>query len=447
MNPLEKKVGASRAVSTFPNYTADGSYCFLSQCIFLNSLEEKDLVAAADPTKGISENYKALLQFMPLMNHEAKHWYDAHSTLWGLKLLREIYTCRNEFYKAEVAEIGVSLPNFYKQIELQDKIEYLRYPEYYLTRNSARNTSQPWMYDYSVGSLFTKHGKQSERPIFFTRFQNSSGELISRVPFSLCALLEASAVSQELNSKARILVNIKDPVTRKIESDLFARNTINELYNEHLVEYSVVAHKLANTFGLSNGLEAYGIAAKLTRFVLNITEDVMDLMKPEGLLASKFSPFVDAYSRAIKYRDHGGVFSFIVDALYSKYHINGDTVQSSNLEKKMNGLFEQEFDVTLKEVFSKSHQEVKSICSKGDFGMDQEFVEKRLTLGVKFHEKFGLIGTEFIDLDENIIPEFLLGDNTYFTQDESVFEEFEERYFGLTGYHDRLLSFSKACIA
>ena len=80
MSYLKRKTGRDSQINSLPNYTAAGSYCFFSQCIELNDLELKDLLAFTDTSKSIGENHQAILKFGPLLNHEVKHWYDAHST-------------------------------------------------------------------------------------------------------------------------------------------------------------------------------------------------------------------------------------------------------------------------------------------------------------------------------------------------------------------------------
>lgn len=446
MSPLERKIGKSKTIHSLPNYSAAGSYCFFSQCIELNNVDMRDLVAASDLSKSVDENYEALLKFYPLLNHEVKHWYDAHSTLWGLKLLRNIYSCRNDLIEAEQAGIGALLPHFYKQVELRDSIEYIKFPEYYLTRRPKANTIQPWRYDYSAGIMFSKYGKPTDRNIFFTRFENAKGELISRVPFSLCALLEASAVTQEINSKARIISTLEDPVTLRIESDKLLKNTLNELYDENLVEYSVVVHKIANSFKIKDAIEAYNIAARITRLILNLTDDVVGLLDPASLLSEKFSVFFSHYKSAVKYHDHGAIFSLIVDSLFCKFQSQGVQVRNDNLEEILEEFFLNNVGLSLLDIFSKSKDAVSQVCLPVDFILEKEHIDKYLALGKSLHNKFGLIGDHFINLDEERIPDFVLGDCTFFSQQGGDQESFERRYFELTGYYDYLSNFAKACI-
>lgn len=446
MSYLQRKTGRDNQINSLPNYTAAGSYCFFSQCIELNDLESKDLLAFLDTSKSIDENYQAILKFGPLLNHEVKHWYDAHSTLWGLRFLSDIYHCRNDLYEAELSGISTELPHFNRQLDLFDRVQYIKFPQYYSTTNPKANKSSPWKYEFSAGIMFSKYGKPTDRNLFFTRFTNKNGELIARVPFSLCALLESSAVAQEINAKVRVIGMIDDPVSRKIESDKLLKDTMAELYNENLVEYSVVAHKISNAFTISNAIEAYNIAAKLTRLILNLPDEIIMSLKPKDMLHPNFVNFIIPYENALKYIDHGAVFSLFVDSLYTEYQVKGIQVTNDNLDQLLGEFFEKHLGLTLLEVFGKSKDEVIKICTPVNFDLEKEHINSVFEAGIKLHNDFGLIGSHFIDLDENLIPDFVLGDGVFVSQTGESQENFENRYFQLTGYFDFLSNFSKACI-
>lgn len=446
MSYLKRKTGRDIQINSLPNYTAAGSYCFFSQCIELNDLEEKDLLAFADVSKSIDENHQAILKFAPLLNHEVKHWYDAHSTLWGLRFLRDIYHCRNDLHEAEQSGISTELSHFNRQLDLFDRVQYIKFPQYYSTTYPKANKSAPWKYDYSTGIMFSKYGKPTDRNLFFTRFSNEKGELIARVPFSLCSLLESSAVAQELNVKIRVIGMIEDPVTRKIESEKLLQDTMTELYNENLVEYSVVAHKISNSFTISDAVESYNIAAKLTRLILNLPDDIIMSLKPKEMLHPSFKHFIVPYENALKYVDHGAIFSLLVDSLYSEHQVKGLQVTSDNLEHLLADIFKKHLNLTLLEVFERSKDEVNKICSPVSFDLEREHINSLFESGIKLHNDFGLIGSHFININDNLTPDFVLGDGYFVSPKGESQENFEKRYFELTGYFDYLSNFSKACI-
>ncbi|WP_324044712.1 hypothetical protein [Aeromonas caviae] len=446
MSYLEKKTGITNKIKSLPNYNTAGSYCFFSQCIQLNSLENDDFIRAVDLKKPYDECYKDLLNFAPLLGHEVKHWYDAHSTLWGLKLLRNIYTCYNDLYEAEQSGINTPLPHFNKQLTLYDKIAYIKLPEYYSTSNSNANNSRPWGYSYSAGIMFSKHGNPTDRNIFFTRFTNKRGELIARVPFSLCSLLESSAVAQELHSKVRIISAIEDPVSRQIEKNALSKKLVNELYDENLVEYSVVAHKISNSFNIVDPIESYSIATRITRLILNLTNETIFSLRAETMLPDSVNTLFTPYNNAIKHIDYGAVFSLLIDTLYFEFQRKGTQVSNDNLSELLDVIFTKYTESSLTQVFEKSKSELNSVCEPVPFSLNKEYIDPALQLGQHLHNKLGLIGEAFLDLDREMIPNFILGDGTFINKQGGSLESFESRYIELTKYFEYLEKFSNACI-
>jgi hypothetical protein len=270
--------------------------------------------------------------------------------------------------------------------------------------------------------------------------------LIARVPFSLCALLEASAVAQELNSKAIIINSIKDPVSRKIEGTKLAKSSYEELYDENLVEYSVVAHKVANAFSITDPIDAYNLSAKLVRLILNLPQSVIERLDPEKLLSHQFSAFFEAYSNVIKYQDHGALFSLFVDILFSNFQSKGIEVRAGNLDTLLNELFSQNIGLSLAEIDRLAYLEIEDICAPVEFDLERDYVNSVLTQSKYLYKTFGLIGESFIDITGDKIPDFVLGDNTFFSASGTTLDEFEARYFNLTSYYDYLQDFAKACI-
>lgn len=331
-------------------------------------------------------------------------------------------------------------------MKLRDKIEFIKYPSYYQTINSKANSIRPWRYSFSSGLLFTKSGKPSDRPNFFTRFMNAESDLIARVPFSLCAMLEASAVAQELNTKAAIISSIKNPISKKIEQNNFEKRSYDELYDEKLVEYSVVAHKVANTFSITDPIDAYNIAAKLVCLILNLPQLVLQKLEPRNLLDKKFSVFFAAYENAIKHQDYGALFPFFIDVLHSKFQTKGINVTTNNLETLLNELFLANINLSLIEINDLAYKELIEICKPVQFEKECEYVNSVLTQGVDFYKKLGLIGNHFINFTEKNMPDFVLGDNSFCSFSGASLEDFERRYYTMSRYYDYLQDFAKACI-
>ncbi len=447
MAVLQKKLGLEHHINSMPNYTTAGSYCFFTQCIELDALEAEDVKSSLFVHLDSEEKIRAALKVAPLLNHEVKHWYDAHTTLWGLKFLSNIYARRNELVKAENEGPSADVRDFNNQMKLKDSVDLIKFPEYYSTVFSPSNTTRPWAFETSFGLLFSKDGTPSDRSICFTRFMNNQGELIARVPFSLCALLEASAVAQELKTKVNLIHLISDPVSRAIEKRKLQDDTFNELYDENLVEYSVIAHKVANTFDVKDAIEAYSIASKLVRFTLNLTDTVIDKLAPEKLLSMDFQLLWDSYKGAIKHKDLGAVFSLLVDALHNHYHSKGNYVTNENVKDLTEDLFHSVVGVTVEEVDKQVKEQISQLKILEDYGNVTEYVFRTLDLGYQLYEDIGIFGEDYLNFYDKYIPEFVLGDCTYLASPGGLTQqEFDERYRAMSNYYRYLQDFSKACV-
>lgn len=445
MSILERKLGKNFTIKSMPNYSTAGSYCFFSQCIQLDSLEASNLKDALNTKLDSQESVDAALKVSPLLNHEVKHWYDAHSTLWGLKLLSNIYLRNHEFIETHKLGVGAELNHFTEQMKLKDTIDLIKFPDYYTTRFSDANTTKPWRYAPSFGILFAKDGSPSTRNICFTRFNNSNNELIARVPFSICSLLEASAIAQEINIKLIITNCIKDPVTRSIEIRKLQQETITELYDENLVEYSVVAHKVANSFGIVDVIETYNIATKLTRLVLNLPSELIKKLDPSKLLSNSLQPFFTPYTNALNHLDLGSTFSLLIDALKNRYIDKGTQVTGANIDVLVAETLEYALGINIKQIDQLIKNEISTLL-ENDYGDKSNYIIPTIQHGLKLYSELGVLGPEFIVIKDIYIPEFILGDGTFCSSNGTMSNDFESRYFEMNKYYEYLQNFAKACI-
>lgn len=429
-----------------PNYSVNGSYCFFSQCIQLDALSASDVREMLDMPIDSEESINAALKVSPLLNHEVKHWYDAHTTLWGLELLSSIYARRCDLNEAEKSGISTELSHFNLQMKLKDSIDLIKFPDYYSTLGKAYDATRPWAFSPSFGTLFSKDGSPSNRSICFTRFNDAKGNLIARVPFSLCALLEASAVSQEINTKVALINAIPNPVSKALARTALEQNTLEELYDENLVEYSVVAHKVANSFGLRDAIEAYIISAKLVRFTLNLPFDFIQKLAPPKLLSKQFEVFYEPYQNAINFNDYGAVFSLLVDSLVCNFHDKGIAISEKNVEDLIKTLFNENLGIKVSEIDEAVRNQISQLHDKEKYGDATDYLNNSFSKGIELYEKLGLFGDAYIDFANTHLPDLILGDYTYLSASDVSQQEFENRYFAMTSYYDHLINFSKACV-
>ncbi|MFW1433722.1 hypothetical protein ACEV94_22650 [Vibrio parahaemolyticus] len=446
MSVLEKKIGKKSNIHSMPNYSVDGSYCFFSQCIQLDALEALDVRKVLDTPIDSEESVTAALKVSPLLNHEVKHWYDAHSTLWGLELLSSIYARRNDLIEAEKSGIGTDLSHFNLQMKLKDSIDLIKFPEYYSTLGQEYDAAKPWRFSPSFGTLFSKNGTPSDRNICFTRFTDARGNLIARVPFSLCALLEASAVSQEINTKVALINSIPNPVSRALERNKLEQSTVNELYDENLVEYSVVAHKVANSFGLRDAIEAYVISAKLVRFTLNLPFSFVQQLEPQKLLSKQFEVFFQPYKNALSFHDYGAIFSLLVDALVCNFQNKGTIVSDKNIEELIETLLKTNLGIEVSDIDESVRSQMSVLHTKEKYGDATEYLKQSFSKGIELYETLGLFGNNYIDFASTYLPDLILGDYTYISASGTPLQEFENRFNTMTSYYDYLIGFSKACV-
>lgn len=159
-----------------------------------------DIVAAFEANKFSPEHYALLSKVLPLAAHEYTHFVDSTSTLWGLHHLRKM----NEAYLAD-DRLGGKEADFYKAKNFYDHVRGIRLPDYYTVINPNAENSRPWRSEITIGTIFSKLGELSDRPVLFSRFSNCHDEPLVRSPISTVSILEASAMAQEMILQAALI--------------------------------------------------------------------------------------------------------------------------------------------------------------------------------------------------------------------------------------------------
>ena len=86
-----------------------------------------------------STSYHAITKVYPLAAHEYTHFFDATSTLWGLRhlfLMKEAYESNDQ--------LGGNEADFYKARLFYDHVRRLRLPKYYTLINDNVCNIKPW---------------------------------------------------------------------------------------------------------------------------------------------------------------------------------------------------------------------------------------------------------------------------------------------------------------
>lgn len=429
-----------------------GSFDFSTTLIHLKSLVTADIERAravsmeykpnwngGNPDLLTGDQYSALTKANPLIIHEYTHFIDATSTLWGLrhlKLMSEAYAarslCENEYYKSKI---------FF------DHVRSIRLPDYYTVKNGSADEDMPWRYNITIGRLFGSRGEITNRPVLFSRFRNSGGDVIVRSPISTVSILEASAMAQEIISRSYLL-KLTNQEYRLIEDREVQRKTLKFLYSRDLTEYSVCVHVLANKLGCKDVLVAFGICARLTRLVLNFPQVIFDKLVETCPIEQVLNiPAGHAFGLAVRDglrgRDLGTLYYLLCNAL------PGNVIQSEqNLEagisvalnalgvqdEVLHGAAEAEANDLAALLNTSPIASIKTLAAAG--------YDNSKTIGLKCRE---------LRLDKLNLPPAILGDDTAlnpFARDGNSLTDFdiESCFSELDDGSSWVARFSEGCV-
>ncbi|WP_136253950.1 hypothetical protein [Onishia niordana] len=323
MNFKQKREKTSARWNFFSKADVLGSFDFMTLTISLDSLGMDDfnrlegLLASGDYKDGVLNRnleydlYENLKKLYGLSFHEYTHFIDSTSTAWGATFLLSL----NEAYLTNPDIFGVEESEYHKAKYFFDLAKSFKLPDYYTAKTPEVDPSTPWSYQVTAGKRFNNKGELSDTPITFISFGNSNGERIVRSPLSMIAVLEVSAMAQEILYKS-FLVNVLPEDSRLVESSLLERESLSFIYNHDLTEYSACAHLVANTHGFTDIIVAYRVCEKIATVVLNFTDKCFDEIcfsksAKKILQIDKDESLNVVYKSSIKNRDRGFIFYLI----------------------------------------------------------------------------------------------------------------------------------------
>ncbi len=323
MNFLQKREKTSASWNCFSKADVLGSFDFMTLTISLDSLDINDfnhlgsLLARGDYTDGILNRnleydlYETLKKIYGLSFHEYTHFIDSTSTAWGVSFLLSL----NEAYLTNHDIFGVEESEYHKAKHFFDLAKSFKLPDYYTAKTPGVDPSTPWSYQVTAGKRFNSKGQLSDVPITFISFGNSNNERIVRSPLSMVAVLEVSAMAQEILYKS-FLVNALPEDTRIVESRILQKESLKFIYNHQLTEYSACAHLVANIHGLTDIIMAYSVCERIATVVLNFTDNCFDEISFSDLAKKTLNIDTNKSLEAItensiKSRDRGYIFYLI----------------------------------------------------------------------------------------------------------------------------------------
>jgi hypothetical protein len=335
MNFLQKRKKTSERWNSFSKADVLGSFDFMTLTISLDSLNVNDfnhlgsLLSRGDYKDEILNRnlkydlYEALKKLYGLSFHEYTHFVDSTSTAWGasfLLSLNEAYLTNHDIYGTEESE-------YHKAKRFFDLAKSFKLPDYYTAKTPDVDPSTPWSYQVTSGKRFNNNGELSDVPITFISFGNSSQERIVRSPLSMIAVLEVSAMAQEILYKS-FLVNALPEDARIVESSQLQKESLNFIYNHELTEYSACAHLVANIHGFTDIIMAYTVCERIATVVLNFTDKCFDDISFSDLARKTLhidtnKSLETVCKNSIKSRDRGYVF-YLICLLMPKSNYEND---------------------------------------------------------------------------------------------------------------------------
>ena len=347
MNFLQKRKKTSERWNCFSKADVLGSFDFMTLTISLDSLNINDfnylesLLSRSDYRDGILNRdleyglYEALKKLYGLSLHEYTHFVDSTSTAWGASFLLSL----NEAYLTNHDIFGTEESEYHKAKCFFDLVKSFKLPDYYTAKTPDADPSTPWSHQVTSGKRFNNNGELSDVPITFISFWNSNQERIVRSPLSMIAILEISAMAQEILYKS-FLVNALPENARIVESSQLQEESLNFIFNHELTEYSACAHLVANIHGFTNIIMAYTVCERIATVVLNFTDKCFDDISFSDLARKTLhidtnKSLETVCKNSIKSRDRGYVFYLICLLMPERNYENDEEIRkgiSASLE-------------------------------------------------------------------------------------------------------------------
>lgn len=268
--PLLQLKNTSSRWNIFSKVDLLGSIDLWSLTISLDSLHPqetegltvKDIFGEEQPKIEFAE-YERQKKVLTLAAHEYTHFVDATSSLWGLQHLAYINAC-GMLDKADETQFHILKKSY-------DYMRSIRLPSYYTTVNSNIPADRPWGSFITSGILFSSEGGITDSSIIFVNFCTADGRRFVRSPLSNVSLLEASAMSAEIEVKLSLMQRLSSD-ERVVEQRQLNEDLLNYLYDPNITEYSACFHLVANLLNEKDIGVVSRITGILVRIILNAPE-------------------------------------------------------------------------------------------------------------------------------------------------------------------------------
>lgn len=263
-----------------------------------------------------NSDYFLIESALSLITHEYTHFLDFSSSLFGFEHLKKLAAAAASQRSRHTDET-----EFYPAKQYADYLRTLRPSKYYDEKHNLNISRELWGAIPSSGVIFNSSGRPSTRPIIFVRFMTPDFIQIARAPISAVAVLEASAIAQELLASIDLIERSEDTEIKYAE---ITNKNIEFLYDARLTDYSVCAHLVANHLGCKDFLLVARIIATLTRIILNTSPSSFDDIHRNiestpyflGMPKTEDTTRIKKRIRtALKFRDMGALFFLMAQCM------------------------------------------------------------------------------------------------------------------------------------
>lgn len=261
------------------------------------------------------------------------------------------------------------------------------------------------------------------------------------------SLLEASAMAKEIETRIHLLHRLKKD-DRLVEETIVRRETLQNIYNEKLTEYSACFHLMANLQGEKDlaGIARY--VGVLTRLVLNVPLIAFSTaLKNINSYKEKFSlksddPSLLRMKRSMELENHGTLF-YLICLFLPLGALKGDVVFYKSLDFSLKKL-----GLSLEKLRRGAVSEMEDLHSSLKDSENQTISE----LAAAGYSNFKIIYPNELSypLDKLALPPALLGDfsvNKFSSGDHNLLRDFDLdiAYDNLIDGQIRSENFSEAC--
>lgn len=290
---------------------------------------------------------------LSILIHELRHHLDHISTLWGQRNIVKLY-------KAVNARIEHNEFEFHKILPLKIEERQFHYETYYSVETNVvpwKGASDNWKWQLSSGVKFDMNGiPDDNRPILFINFATQADLHLVRVPLSIAALLETSAIKDELDSLYMYIRTLKEDEAI-VERELLKMKVFAEIiYNQKLAVYNSVVHLTANLLGLNDLVLALNISAAISTICLNLPNELISKIPINKLAVETWK---DRTKKMMDNNEYGFVFYNLLYN-YKEFYKHDNDYNLNRLLVANNLPDKEELLSTINKNFDLIHAELKT---------------------------------------------------------------------------------------